>query len=607
MTATAVNFTGAPSQPVTLALSDRGVDGQRALGRFLAASSSTADLSADDPLAAPWLGASLPLPAARRDTNGFLQIASTLPPGTQLILQRPPRPGEPAAPWHDVGALTVPLGGVLLFADPAVPATENPAPGYRGVQVLFTQGPPECMHATRLPGSSRVHALDLRVQLTPRAREFRIYRQIDDGPLALVAQGSGRHDPAAAVNEIVARDDGLPAAGGRVCYFAQLGDEQGHFSPLAPIGCADVAPRSLPVPVLAAPEPDGDPNAPVMRLSWFCPPDGLDRFVLILAPVAGGAPVQGRSVPTTARRWVTLAAPAKPTSWWSRAAGSFTLKPLLVRSNWFTGRIGAELGPGPQFGLPLDVDPGVTYELQVAAMDARGNIGHPSHARRFTWNAPRPAVDKNVPWPARPLPPVAPLDPRLTAVFLATNTLLWPNPDLRAPVGIRIGHVPLAPRESARLDQITGPGEFNGLNLAPTALVNALESGGSLDAFLFADTLGDPPHPEVTTARVVLYRQQLANAAFPEVSGDTIQVSPLFPRLAWRRFGGGFAELLDPFVAVVAAREGDRPDGAVVGLDLCLLDLHPVVRGARYRYWLLHFATDGEPDRTIPAGEVEVP
>lgn len=607
VTATAGSFTGAISQPVTLALSDRGVDGQRALGRFLAAALSTADLTADDPLAAPLLGSPVALPPAVRDTNGFLRLATALPPGTQLVVQRAPLPAEPAGNDHDVGVLTVPIGGVLLFADPAVTAAGSPPPTYRGRQVLFTQGPQECIHAPRLPGSTRVHALELRVQLTPRSCEYRIHRQIDDGPLTLVAQGAGRHEPTASVNEIVARDDGLPAAGGRVCYFAQVGDEQGHFSPLVPIGCADVAPRALPVPLLAAPEPDGDATSPVMRLAWFCPPEGLDRFVLILAPVAGGAPIQGRSPATTARRLVSLAPQPKPTSWWSKAAEGFQLKPLLVRSNWFTGRIGGELGSGPQFSLPLDVDPGVTYELQVAAMDARGNIGHPSHARRFAWHAPRAVVDKNVPWPARPLPPVTPIDPRLGAVCLETNTLLWPNVDLRAPIGVRLGRIPLAPRESARLDQITGPGEFNGLNLAPTALVTALTRGGSLDTFLFHDTVSDPPHPEFAAINVVLYRQQLANAAYPEVSGDTIQVTPLVPRLAWRRFGSGLAEFLDPFVAVVAVREGDRPDGAVVALDFALQDLHPAVRGARYRYWLVHFTASGEPDRTIPAGEVEVP
>ena len=92
------------------------------------------------------------------------------------------------------------------------------------------------------------------------------------------------------------------------------------------------------------------------------------------------------------------------------------------------------------------------------------------------------------------------------------------------------------------------------------------------------------------------------------MSGDVVQVSPRLDLPAGRPIGNhdGY-ELFDPHVALVPRVRGPNEPGARLVLEICLLDLHPVVQGARYRYWLTHFTADGEPDLTIPAGEVEVP
>lgn len=61
-------------------------------------------------------------------------------------------------------------------------------------------------------------------------------------------------------------DDALPDAAARLCYFGQTSDENGNWSPLGPLGCEDLLPRELPVPLLALPEEEGDAREPIMRL-----------------------------------------------------------------------------------------------------------------------------------------------------------------------------------------------------------------------------------------------------------------------------------------------------------------------------------------------------
>jgi hypothetical protein len=39
--------------------------------------------------------------------------------------------------------------------------------------------------------------------------------------------------------------------------------------------------------VLDAPEPEGDSSAPKMRVAWFCPPAGVDRFEIFFVPDGG--------------------------------------------------------------------------------------------------------------------------------------------------------------------------------------------------------------------------------------------------------------------------------------------------------------------------------
>ena len=109
---------------------------------------------------------------------------------------------------------------------------------------------------------------------------------------------------------------------------------------------------------------------------------------------------------------------------------------------------------------------------------------------------------------------------------------------------------------------------------------------------------------------MVIYRQQVANPAFPQVSDDTVQVSPLIEQIAWQRqidsFRRPIAVLRDPFIGVAFQPRDPQIKDSTDALEFYLLDTQPVLAEARYRYFLMRFRPDGEVAQVIPAGEVEI-
>lgn len=174
---------------------------------------------------------------------------------------------------------------------------------------------------------------------------------------------------------VEAKDDAIPVGAVRLCYFGQAADENGNWSPLGPLGCEDSLPAKIPVPLLAAPEAEGDLVNPVMRLRWFCVPDGLSRFRVILKPVAGPTPSQGGS-PLTSKF------PALAVSQPGRSNGSARW-PRRGRSPGWSWRRVSRPGPsvkmpqgrcwvrGPDFTTVLDVVADTVYEVEWAAVDRK--------------------------------------------------------------------------------------------------------------------------------------------------------------------------------------------------------------------------------------------
>lgn len=615
-------FSGAISEPLSFDLPGDPATDLRVVSLVEAATVSLADANPADPLTASVLTGPFAL-TARRATNTL--VLANSPSSTGDLVVQAARPGTAAnGTWRFVTVthavtLSPAVAPVLLFDDPRVPADSNLSD--QAIYRAWIVTPPRhgsdagCAHVARPAGSDQVVPLKVRLLLTPRTKAWRIFRRIDEAPPTLIAEGVGEFRPQDPTSIVEASDDSLPEAAARICYFGRVADENGNWSPLGPLGCEDVLPAELPVPLLAAPEEEGDSAKPVMRLQWFCPPTGVRRFEIHLKPIAGPLPPQGGSVATAALK-ATVITTARPAQWFSKAALTSGTLGLTVPGVLRTGPVGTEptgsaLGEGPDFRFAVDIEANQVYEVQVAAVDARGNVGHASHLQRFTWKVPRPRVDREVPWPQRPLPPVQALHPGLAAVLLATNVVIWPGSSNTYPVGVRIGSLTIGQRELIEDLFGLGDGENGGRLLRLFATRELIAVGRDLHAVLLSDTVSTPARPAFIAQRLVLYRQQVPSAEFPEVSGAMVQVSPKFNRLAARVLpdGSGF-EFLDPMIGLtlhVPPALGVAGPPARPRLDFHLLDLHPVVQGARYRYWVVHFDAFGEPDQTIPAGEVEVP
>ncbi len=565
---------------------------------FSAASLSYADIPGDP------LGANetqfIPSTVNGFSTNGTvgLLLEGNWTPSSQFIVVASSRGGTVAFS-HSLGLTYTVAPNQLVVTDPLVlsnlAAAESQS--YSVYRVISHSDIPDgpCPHIAFPSGSSQINPIRLQLQLPPRSHEWRIYRRLDDGPLTLIARGIADGLPVWMANTVTASDDAMPVAGAHLCYFGQVLDVNGNGSPLSPIGCEDVPPQALPVPLLAAPSPEGDASAPVMRLHWFCPPGGVHQFAVILMPQSGAAPIQGKSLASQAVKWV-VRANSTPVRWSGKFALSSTIAKLLVQSEILTGPIGPDptnltIGSGPDFSFPVDVTPGVTYQVQVAAVDGRGHFGHASHAHSFTWRPPQAIADRNVPWPQRPLPPVGLINTNIAAELLTGKPVVWPQPTNAYLIGIKLGSMP-APR-----------GVWGPLRIGPAGGLqfwSRLPLDNGIEPFFYTDVLSTPPRPGFIPSGVVLYRQQVANGAFPRVTGTVSQVSPsVGPVLVRKLDNDNGYELLNPFIGVMAH--------LYTSYDFYLLDTHPAVAGARYHYTLVHFAANGEPDQSIPAGEVELP
>jgi len=125
---------------------------------------------------------------------------------------------------------------------------------------------------------------------------------------------------------------------------------------------------------------------------------------------------------------------------------------------------------------------------------------------------------------------------------------------------------------------------------------------------LFTNKSGKPVFP------LVLYRYQAPNAAFPKVSGDIVQVSPLMENIAYEVFKTNIVLgstvlhitnniLRDPFILYDSVSLTD----VLTLFSVYLLDTQPVISGARYRYLLVRFNERREIDQVIPTNEMDVP
>lgn len=427
-------------------------------------------------------------------------------------------------------------------------------------------------HFARPAGADVTAGVKWQFDLPPTTYEWRVYRRVEDGPLTLLAQGLANYSQ---VKQVTGEDKALPVGGAEVCYFAQVFDEHGNGSALLRLGCTQVLPTAgqLPVPLLGPIEPSGTASDPRLTLRWYCAPAGVERFQLWLDD-------GDRSTPPG------LAAEFSPNALTVPAVQTVLLdgQPINQTFNgaYFTRPVGGpDLGRGPLFSVTLPARPGRTYVASVRAVGRKAN-GELGNAQRFQWLAPNPQPE--VPWPARPLP-------RVNLSFHPGIGVRCFSNRLDYPVGVRIGTVFGSPVDES--------------NLVAKAILSIPPERRPPEVFQFRD---GPPPLGTPILPVVLYRAQVASGLFPGVVGDLVQVSPRVEQVAWQPFDynsdiGGVL-IRDPFIELVP--DSNTP-GAVADRGMYLLDTSPVVSGARYRYFLVRFAPNGEVDQIIPAGEVEIP
>ncbi|HKS37030.1 MAG TPA: hypothetical protein VJW76_07565 [Verrucomicrobiae bacterium] len=422
-------------------------------------------------------------------------------------------------------------------------------------------------HTPVIPGTNKITGIEICANVTAGAKEYRIYRRVDNGPLTLIKQGKIEGSPVCHTNL------DLPGSSGTICYYVQFLDEHGNASPVTQIGdCTPVGGLGkLPKPLLAEVEAAGTKAAPRMILRWFCPPAGIDRFRVYIAQDFGEPPdVFGPDLSPN-----IFANQTPPTS-----EEQFTLDGVKTNKT-FKGYLTLPIGPAFGDGASFEVDvPNVTvgkrYTVFVRAVDKAGNLSDPSNGEQFKWSVhKKPALE--VPWPARDLPEVSGFNSNIAAMVMHTNSFKG--------LGVRIGH-----------HIFKDPDDYHYRDL-PT-LTDPVE-------YLYDGPKNEPLLP------VAMYRYQVANVFFPQVSGDVVQVTPLMERIAFREVTNvdkPFVRIFDPFI-------GMDPEIGPIAVELPfyligihLLDTQPVIRGAAYRYLLVRFdPKTKEIVQVIPTNEVHVP
>jgi hypothetical protein len=358
-----------------------------------------------------------------------------------------------------------------------------------------------------------------------------------------------------------------------------------------------------------------NPGMPVVRLKWFCPVPGVQRFRVTLVPV-------------DAALNVNEGAPLTPGGISRVPYGMFNGQPIQGMPYQLVGeeetKFAAvthafDLLPTVGDGPPLHeatflIAKDQLYIAWISAIGHEDVIVTESRAYQFAWKSPpvAPGPEPLVPWPARPLPPV--VENPLGDPFLMTD-VTFPNgggplagfiPNRSSisnvdaanlyPVGIRIGALPSAPETRVDLSDPYG--------LTPPVTFDA--------------QIGTPANPPLNTNTDpttyvlpgmlpgVLFRQTMLTSGDP---GTLVQVSPLRENIAYQRASLStesvisHASLLrDPFIKALTY---DVSGTLVTWLNF--VDTHSVEAGATYHYYLVHYGPNGEISKVWDCGQITIP
>ncbi len=599
------------------------IEGLTAEGRrevtFQAKTLSNADLTPGEAFSDELLESPVSVPAVATEEGLGLALPSATLNGRVVVVQTTPS-ASGFANWTTRGHGTVRDSQVYFSFPPA-----TPQPALNGQIFVVKEFGGTCSDLSYTPGSGQAGKLGVVIFTTARSEEYRLFRRINDGPYTLVGQGGAAYAAGNPVNAVRREDEALPMTDCTICYYAQTVDRDGNASALVRLDpCIERKAPTLPKPRLSPPAAIGSAAAPKMKLTWMCPPQGVERF-LITIKAKGGPAVQsvlenastyslvaalspalaGRQVhylgadddakvtPTKqAAGPANQAANADNRSVLNLASAAIKFSKMVNISTFVTPPLGNGFPAEPPFTAEFDVQAGVTYEVFVQGL--RGVIlngqgrGPKSAVYQFKWEEEVVGEPPKVSWPARPMPEVT-LVSGVEAAEL--NPVMWPaNLTADRPVGVKLASLPSQGSED--YETIA-----NEIVYAPRSISRG---------FRRYDPNAHLPPPIGNRIRqvqgVVLYRQQVANGLFPTVPGDVVQVSPLVRKIAWIPTtvnGRNAARLIDPFFAL---RLTAPPGDIHYSIDLFLLDTQGVIEGARYHYYLVCFGADGEITQTIDAG-----
>ena len=602
-------YYGQVSQPATGVFTTAPANTQQLEADFDSGELLLTAVSLNDPLLATLTGGAtdcLPAFGTKAYPDGTVRARFDVGSGVPLLIQAEVNSNPLIGPtWSSLGVFTPDASGFYWVPYPA--CLVEPLPPFRGCRVSLP-GPSDCVQHVTSGGNGPVAPIQIGFVLTPRTHEYRLYRSVDNGPLTLIARGGAVYDPSDPGRTLVRTDDSMPPSAARLCYYVQLLDEHGNGSPMVLIGCKEVTPPKPPRPVLAAPQVAGDTNSPQVALNWFCPTSGVARFQIMVQRAdhpKGGLPLGFHGLGL-----ISLPSFNSSSQYMGLLENPFDL--AQFDAALLTPPANGGLGPGPQFTTTANVLLNVPYHISVAAVDEMGNTGDPSQVWTFTWK-PTNALP-TVPWPARPLPPVqnfddvqppgyGPYNPRVAAVLMYdSNGQL----DQLYPVGIRIGNLrvlstfPAFTVGTTNLVSYQVPVITGIAVLPPPPTVNP-------DTLIFTRTSTDPTRNGQLLLPIVVYRQQVANAAFPRVSGSLTQVTPLIETLPHSAVPVVGTSEIDVTIYDRLIAAGYEVVKDITGYYLYLRDQQPVILGASYQYFVVRLDEKREVSEIIPAGTVTLP
>ncbi len=399
---------------------------------------------------------------------------------------------------------------------------------------------------------------------------FLLHQQIDGGPLTLIGQFLVESNLLGTVVTLTNEMAGTMGCS-EICLYQEEVDENGISLGQVFIDCYRSTVTPPPPPDLLPLDPAGTETNPAVAISWFCAPQGVERFEVWVGLEDETVPVTFSSSLTT-----NLAPSSNPVPFEDT---------IINFGVYQTGRVGQNFGApdSPDFNVEIPISLGKEYYVRIHALDACGNRTA-SQTLTFGWYPP--PVGPDVPWPARPLPPVSGnFHPLLEAVVLDPSEYAF-NPKLIETIpAVRIGVI----------TQV----------FVQTSTCHPANSNDPVEDFVFrSSSSGELLLP------IMLYRYQVTNATMPRVSGDIVQVSPLIDEIAYEVNSPAASSIYicDPFIRILLDNLQANDPSDIKTYEMFLIDTQPVISGATYVYLVVQFdETTGEPVRVIPLNEVTMP